>query len=495
MERVLNMTYASSLTGLCELNSSFDTGVLRVAYPGENQNRSAISKEAFERCIDTIYNCPIVCNYDRESDTFGGHDMEVVRSANGDYRLVNLTTPVGCVPESAKHWWGMVTEDDGTEHEYLYVEVLLWKRQEPYFKIKSDGIVAHSMEIAVKDGEVVDGIYMIRDFEFTAFALIGCTPCFESSALEMFSKKDFKQQFSEMMLDLKESFTAISTPNGDDDTHPQENLTEGGEKVLDKDERAVEAGEDLETKDTMVDGEPANTETDADGNDNPEVFALNSQMVCEISRTLREIATITTEWGEFPRYMFVDCDLELCEIYCWDAEDWLLYGFTYQMDGDQVVIDLESKNRKKYAIVDFDEGDQLSPFAEVFGKMKQKIQEDAELGAKYQEASNTIESIQSELNDLRAYKAEKESNYIASKKNDIFSQFDDLSGNEAFEELRSNMDKYGVEELEDKCFSIRGRVGVPAKFSFEGKPSKTVVDRTDTDDEPYGGLVKEYLGR
>ena len=49
------------------------------------------------------------------------------------------------------------------------------------------------------------------------------------------------------------------------------------------------------------------------------------------------------------------------EVYCWDRNDWLLYGFGYKLNGDSVVIDFESKKRKKYTIVDFDEGEQPSP--------------------------------------------------------------------------------------------------------------------------------------
>ena len=39
----------------------------------------------------------------------------------------------------------------------------------------------YPMEITVKDGELIDGVFHIYDFEFTAFALIGVAPCFESS--------------------------------------------------------------------------------------------------------------------------------------------------------------------------------------------------------------------------------------------------------------------------------------------------------------------------
>ena len=127
---ILNLTYASSLTDLCEINSSFDSGILRIAYTGDNRNGSSISKDVFESCIKTIYNCPVVCNYDRETDTLGGHDMELVRKDDGSLILVNLTQPIGVVPQTAKVYWETVEEDDGTVNEYLCAEVLIWKRQE-----------------------------------------------------------------------------------------------------------------------------------------------------------------------------------------------------------------------------------------------------------------------------------------------------------------------------------------------------------------------------
>ena len=161
---VLSLTYASSLTNLCEVNSSFDSGVLRIAYIGQNRNGSSISKQTFEKCIKTIFNCPIVCNYDRDTDTLGGHDMELIHDDDGSLRLVHITQPVGVVPQDSNIYWEIIKEDDGSEHEYLCAEVLLWKRQEAYRKIKDDGITAQSMEITVKDGETINGVYQVYDF-------------------------------------------------------------------------------------------------------------------------------------------------------------------------------------------------------------------------------------------------------------------------------------------------------------------------------------------
>jgi len=509
MEKVLNMTFASSLTDLCEINSSFDAGVLRIAYAGENRNNSAISKEVFEQCIKTMYNCPIVCHYNREDDTLGGHDMEVVRDKNGALRLVNVTTPVGCIPESAKYWWSTVEEEDGSTHEYLYAEALLWKRQEAYQKIKSDGITAHSMEITVKDGEMLDGIYHIYDFEFTAFALIGVEPCFESSALEVFSQKEYKRQLNEMMQDLKESFKLVNASKEDDDKHPQNYSTEGGERVLEeKMELLAKYGVDIESLDFSIEDLSvdeltekfeAMKQNEAQVGEEPvadepaqNVFELTSNVIDELRRVLEE-AKVQREWGECERYWYVDCDFDLHEVYCWDVLDWLLYGFTYTVEGDSITIDYESKKRKKWVIADFDEGEQPSPFAPVFALMEQKLRDNAGWEAKYQTASDTIASMETELGELRQFKTDTETAIAKGEREKVFAQFEDLAGVEAFENLREHCMEYDAETIEEKCYAIRGRNGTATKFALENKTPKLKVEKSsDSSHEPYGGLFAKY---
>jgi len=603
MRDVLNLTFSSSLTEMCEINSSFDTGILRVCYTGKNRNGSFISKEALERGLKTIANCPIVCNYDRDEDEFGGHDMELVHESDGGLRLVNLTQPIGVIPESAKQWFSNYTDENGVEHEYLYTEVLLWKRQEAYRKIKEDGITSESMEITVNAGKRVDGIYHIEDFEFTAFALIGVEPCYESSALEVFSMSDFKQQMSEMMRELKETFTLVNTPSGDDNTHPK-NSMEGGETALDKkmelvakygidvdaldfsiedftveeliekfeaitkefkcgdDDKkkcAEEEDEDKKSKEEcgkcgddekkkcgkcgdddekkkcgkcgdddekkkcskcgdddedekkskcFDDGDPdddPDDDTTDDPNEDPEEeqepepeeeddepeeevltddgdkkrsngFALNSAIVDGIFTALSH-ERIEHEWGECPRYCFADYDADVSEVYCWDSCDWLLYGFKFSMDGDNVVIDFESKMRKKYVIADFDEGEQASPFAKEFSII-----------------GESFAALKTELNDLRAFKASVDKAEADAKFAELFAQFEDLAGNEAFEKLKAECEQYELEALEEKCFAIRGREKSTAKFSLETKSPKFMVgfDKAVVSNEPYGDLFVKY---
>ena len=512
MGKVVHMAYSSSLSSLCEINSSFDTGVLRIAYTGANRNGSFISKETFERCIETLYNCPIVCHYDRETDSIGGHDVELVSGEDGSMRLVNMTIPIGVIPESSKYFWSVVEEEDGTEHEYLCADVLIWKRQEAYRKIKEDGITAHSMELTVKDGAMEGGLFVIKDFEFTAFCLLGDEhePCFESSALGLFSYDEMKKQMAEMMSDLKNEFSLVVPPVGDNDKHPQNHPMEGGEKVLNEKLALVaEYGLEVENLEFSIEDltleelrekfeamKPAEPAVDpvVDEPAEPKAdFALAGQIRDEIYNAL-SVEKIECCWGEMTRYHYVDHDHEALQVYCYDAEDWKLYGFSYSMNGDNVVIDFESKKRMKFAIVDFDEGEQPAPFAGVFEEItKQYTANDTQWSEKYQTASDTITSMENELGTLRQFKTDTEEAALAVARDEVFAQFEDLVGVEEFDALREHCAEYELDALEEKCYAIRGRKGTTAKFTTESKPPKLKVDKTaPVSNDPYGGLFARY---
>lgn len=493
MGKIVHLTFASSLLQLCENNSTFDSGVLRVAYHGKNRNRSSISKESFEKAIKSMRNCPVVAHYDRDTDSLGGHDVEVVGDGDGNFDIVNLTQPVGVVPESAKYWWENVEEDDGTIHEYLFTEVLLWKRQEAYKKLKEDGITAHSMEINVNEGHKEDGVFVIDDFEFTAFTLIGVTPCFEQSALELFSLSAFKQQFSEMMQDYKETLinNGSSEEGHNQDNVPGINFEKGDVGTLAEMEfEQIETVEEPEVQAQEIETEPVEEQEPA----SPEAaddYALNSNLEEEIMTAVRDIETVEYDWGKMSRYFCVDYDIEANEVYVFDSvEDWRLFGFAYSMNGDNVEIDVESKRRKKFVIADFDEGEQLNPLAGVF----QMINDNAnDAASKYAEATATIESMTEELNSLREFKQTAEYNAKVANIQEVLDKFTVLDGNEAFAKLVEESMNYEPEELEDKCYALLGRTGLVQKFSSNNEASpKIQIQREADPQEPYGGLFLEY---
>lgn len=517
MNKVLNLTFASSLDGLCELNSSFDKGKLRIAYTGQNRNKSCIEKPAFEKATSSLKGVPVVCNYNVENDSIGGHDMSIVTDNNGDIRLVNLTEPVGFVPESASYWYENVTEDDGSVREYLCTDVLLWKRQAAYKHIKENGVTAHSMEITIKDGEMVDNIYNIYDFEFTALCLLGdVEPCFESSALETYSVQNFSAAISEMMAEAKKVFSTIATTDVADNIHPQKISEEGGEIVLeDQKDFTVENIEEQtpaeETFDNTQEGatpevepEAAEPEATFEQNEEPEQagepeqteenFELNSNIVDTIYNALT-VEKITDRWGDtYNKYGYVDLDAEKSLVYCYDRSDGNLYGFDYSFNNDDVVIDFNSKRRMKWAIVEFNGAEQPSILSPIFSELEKKIDEGKELEQKFQNAEATIESMNAELKELREFKLQSEKADADQKRSELFSMFEDLNGIEAFELLKENFD-ISIEDLEEKCFAIRGRNASQAKFSLENKSTKIKVDQPkNISAAPYGGVVEKYLG-
>lgn len=504
--RNMSIIFSSGINSLVEQNSSFDKGILRVAYVGDNRNGSSISKDVFESCIHTIYNCPVVCRYDRDSDTLGSHDVELVRCDDG-LRMVNATHPVGVVPSEAKYYWEIVEEDDGNEHEYLCIEVLLWKRQEAYQKIKNDGVVDESMEITVKQGELVDGVFVIKDFEFTAFCLLGTAqPCYESASLEVFASNEFKSQFAEMMQELKESIIQVNHSTPEVDIHPHtnnKNYSEGGDKVLeDKLALLAEFGLSVDALDFCLDDfsieelrekcEAIKSEQEA------AAFALAQQVFDELIVALGA-EQIDTDWGSMCRYHYCDHDTEALEVYCYDAQDhWNLYGFSYSMNGDNVVIDFDTRKRKKFSIVDFDNGEPTSLVVPLFELMDRQVESArSEWREKYEASAATLGALESEINELRTFKSDVERSRREAECDAVFAQFEDLNGIDAFEELRnscrSNND-ITIAELEDKCFSIRGRQGFSAKFSADslGSAPKLKVPHDDPAVEPYGGVFKKY---
>ena len=125
--------------------------------------------------------------------------------------------------------------------------------------------------------------------------------------------------------------------------------------------------------------------------------------------------------------------------------------------------------------------------------LEEKIHSNTDLEAKYQSASDTIASMKSELDTLRQFKADTDAAVAKTERDEIFAQFEDLSGVEAFEALKAEAEKYDVATLEEKCFAIRGKNTV-AKFSYDAgiKAPKIKVDKNDTTTEPYGGLFRRY---
>ena len=560
----MRLSFPATITDIVSQNSSFDACMIRVMYTGKNRNKTAFSKESVERAIPTIYNCPIVCNYNIEDDTIGGHDVDVVMTDKG-IRIINLTDAIGVIPYGAEYHWEEVKDGDET-HEYLCIGGVLWKRTPAYEKIKRDGISGQSMEINVENAKTVEGYYEIEDFSFTAFCILGddVTPCFESASIETFSLAAYKKNIARMMEDFKREYSTVITASADD---IDRNSLKGGEGKLKVDELMAKYGlsaedvnfstdgisiEEIEERFAEIsrqkkfadgDGENGSQEeggsqsgagsqeagaeqesggsaasggdaesgngsggeesggdnggdTQPDDNDEDDasgqvadvktgkkhtVFAMTGeQFLRELTSVLRAEMVYDECWEcNVPRYWYIDYDSEASEVYAEDRTDNHLYGMKYAMNGDAIVIDFASKKRKKIMFADFDDGenDGIAVFACADEIVKERFA-----------------AMEKEMSELREFKRKEIEKQTIAEREAKFAEFEDLNGNEAFIHLKENCDGLTADQIEEKCYAIRGRCAT-VKFSAASTSTVRIPVENATrvgKDEPYGGVFVEY---
>ena len=491
MNKLMNLEYSSALLDISEANPSFDVGKLRIAYTGKNRNNSFISKEAFEDAIPTMYGCPVVARYSVEDDEIGSHDAELVRDKDGDLKYVVRTEPIGFVPPGA-HWEWEIIEDNNVMHQYLTTEVVLWRRQPAYQKVKDNGITDQSMEITVKEGEMCDDYYNILTFYFTAFCLLGSAePCFESAALLTFRKEDMKKQLSEMVEDFKLAFE-----NDNRFKEKEGNVTKMDKlkELLEKYSLTAEdlefeveglTDEELEAKfdefydesdpEPATNPEPVEPEVDPAPAE-PENFELAGKVYETLSDLIRTKETYETEYGVRPKYYMVDYDSELKEVYFEDTTDWKLYGAAYSFDGDEIKIDFDNVKRKKFAILDYVEGsddDAVFNHEEYYSTVIEDIK------AKHKEEYGELEEKYNALITSQNKEASKA----------LFEKFEaKLAGDPEFEALKKNTE-IDAKELETKLYAMLGRKQFNLKNdkpTTKSPKAPVVIKDRDNDEKPYG---------
>lgn len=202
------MQFESKISDVKKINPMFSECKIRVMYAGENRNNSIIPKEVVEANLHTIYNTPIIGEFIKDKNDFGGHGGKTKITDDG-IKFIRTTMPYGVIPSNAEVYWEDVKESDGTMHEYLTVnKAILWTgRYEEANRIIDEGN-GQSMEINVSGGKFnEDKKYMIEEFSFSGLCILGLdvTPAFESASITAYSldKDEFKKEFNQMLEELK----------------------------------------------------------------------------------------------------------------------------------------------------------------------------------------------------------------------------------------------------------------------------------------------------
>lgn len=528
----MKIEFSSSLIDVVEKNPSFDMGKLRVAYTGKNRNNTFISKESFERAIPTMFNCPVVANYNRKKDEIGSHDGEFIKDKDGETKYVNITQPVGLVPESAQWNWENV-DDNGVMHQYLCTEVVLWKRQEAYDKLKESGITKQSMEIEVTNGEMLDDYYDIKDFCFTAFCLLGTAePCFESAALFTFSEQeDFKKQYTEMLKEFKLAFASASENDKKEGKENlklkellekysvvEEDLKFEVEGLSDEELETKFAEEFAETKKDDADSDPVEEEVDEeDPEDEPsgeeEVETASEDDQEDEGSSSDDNSDSAEEGGaddetgsddggaddggsdggeggeDFALNSQVRENLNAAVRDAATIEtDWGTYSRYWMVDYDeatQEVFFYDNEDWKLYGCGYSFDGDDIKIDIDNAKRKKYSIVDYVE-GSESQEfaLSELIETFNNKYAEVKVDAEEFErlknfeSDILTAKREEsekaLFDKFEDkLKDNDEFKALKEKASEYELDALEKELFALVGKVDLAFSFKEMGKDNDT----------------------
>ncbi len=508
-QKKMNITFESSLDNIIEVNPSFDKGILKIAYTGLNRNNSFISKETFEKEINTMFLCPVVANYSTDNNQIGSHDIALKENTNGDMEMINLTQPVGVIPQSANWYWQNI-EDNGIVHEYLCTEAILWKRQPCYQKIKKDGITSESMEIDVINGKMVNGYYQIDDFCFTAFCLLGnAEPCFESASLQLFNKQDFKEQYTQMMKEFKKAFFNTNFSIKD------------GEQVLNTKETEIkdfQVGDKLGTGDSIKIDNSKKSAVNSKTWRKPDVSFLNKLLESSNHEALVNEAyaqvsgdasgDLSVNDVGYPHHDIKDgalvVDVAGVEAAYKRAKQQGVTGDTMdhiERHRKELGLDKQDnsliKNDKKVEKMEDTKAKDTIDFKVEYEKIKGDY---AKIQTEFEKYKKNYVTPEKDVAELRTYKADKIASERQANIDAIFakSDFESIKDNKEFNDFKANVGNMSLEDIENRCYTILGKTTAKEKANFsinkpENKPSVVVkVDTTPAPEDPYGGLFSEF---
>lgn len=401
---------------------------------------STITKDAVDKALPTMAGIPIVGEYSVEGQDFKGHGGAIDMN---DYRYIHTTKPYGFVPESATVQWVDVQGKDGATRSYLEVDgCYLWTgRYEEALSVIENG-KGQSMEIEVTNGQWDDSSesYVINNFIFSALCILGdgVEPAFEDANITAYSldKDSFKQEFSQMLSELKESLKKEKEVNSmlkdllEKYSVTMEDLTAKGLvfEEISEDELEAKIQEVLGIEPEVVDPEPTPVDPQ------PEPVAVDPEPVVD--------PVVDPE--PTPEPVAVDP----------------------VVDPQPEPVDAEALNAR---------------IEELEGIVETK---DAEISAK-----------DVELNSLREFKLGVEKKEHEAKVQTMFSNFqlkeEDVEG--------LDIHAFSLEEIEEKCYAILGRKMAKKNFSQKKEEGnvRLPLNNEPKEEAPksnsrYGDLFEKY---
>ena len=536
MQRV---RFSTAFENIQDLNPSFAVGKMRIAYVGDNRNGSSISREVLQDAIPSMFNCPVVAHYDRGSNSFGSHDIELVLEDN-KIKIVNVTQPVGVVPVGAEYSFETDVDANGVMHEYLTTNVILWKRQEAFDHILEVGTIDESMECVFSESHIDDrGVLVADKMYFEAFCLLeSAAPCYEGAHVELCAANDaatFKQQYAQMMTELAK----YAEPSSGSDEHRQE----GGKAMilndnavneilaefeLTLDELDFEISEDMTVEEFRDKVSGFAAEKHAQEDSDPPAAEETQDEPDDAEGAESEDEAEGNEGGEQAEESFADAGVEESN----DAPETQTQSFSvsYNQRRDAIRNALDpiitETSETYFWLVDFDdtyafvERDEWQladgAFEESHGRFAYAFDEEtlsASLTSEFEpmvlqwltlEENEALEKRRNLLDELLAFRENVMKKSYQDNLEDLLAEFADINDVEEFAEYANEVrglaedadTRVDLDVIRDHCFCIRGKQLKTFNKKLEDKKMPRVplaATATAADDgDPVGRLFEKF---
>lgn len=418
---------------------------------GKNRNYSHISKENMERCKSTLSYAPVVGHlmekYDKDGNVigryFGGHDYTITE----DWELKPLTVPYGVVIADSFQYEMVNEYKDNHEREYLTCDIILWTGRYPelleaiydettYFNESAELNVEEYRPLE-DDSNYVD----ITDFTFSALCILGKSddaqyhtePCFIESKIQPKQFAVQTDEFAEAMNEMKEKLS-FCLKN--------------------------------QSSTTVTD---VTMEVDIDKNNGGSTMAeeIKNEVVDEVTEAVVE-ETVDETVEEVVEEVVEETTDEVTD-----------------EPVDETVEEKPEETSTEEVVEETTEETVVEESSEDYSVLY------AELKEKY-------DALENEVISLREYKQTKESEERKCAEDALFADYEETIGEtKEFKSLKEKASEFSLDALKKECLCIVGMYSMTNKTKETNKPDslKFSLEPEVSEDEPYGGLMKKYLGK
>jgi hypothetical protein len=466
---------------------------LKVCHTETNRNGSHISKENMEKAMPTLKYRPILAYiHELEDGTkdFYAHNIEIVENEDGDEEVVYLEKQVGCF--TADEPWLEYDKDQDKTYVMAYgVIPEEYTESADIIRRKSGTKVSCELVISELSYNAKEKYLDLTDFYFGGTTLLGSDEYGNEIGEGMlgaradiadFCQKEpvftYQDKLVEVLDKLNITLSNFNISKSEEEGGKEE-MNQFEEEVVETTEtvevETVEEVVETETETEVVESveeetvtEDTSTSEDGDGEQVEEVFTKtfsvelsHDDIRCALYNLISVYDEQDNEW--YGIYAVYDSYFVM-QGWCYGK----FYKQEYSVDGENVSL---SGDRQEVFMMLLTESEKLE-----------------------------IEDMRKNYASLKEFKENYDASQIKAQKDEVFAreEYFDIVDSDEFKALVSDMDKYSVEEIEEKCDLLFAAHAKAQRKNFAAentgkKPtamrfSVSTVDEVNT--KPYGNLFE-----